>query len=102
MPSFSIFVVELRLHVLGNIRVIGLTEPFQSFDDRNDGSVGHLLIHVVPLDPHLAVSGATINFKGVPVVGRHNDCFGAVGSAYAIRLHLGGHYFNHISSPFFV
>ena len=78
MPGLSKFVVELCLHVLGNIRVVRRSKALQSLDHGDHSRLCHFWVHVVSLDPDLAVGCTAVDFESVAVITGDDDSLGAV------------------------
>ena len=78
MPCFTELVIEFSLNIFGDVRVIRRTEALKSFNDLNDSGLGHLRVHVISLDPYLAVSRTSVNLQSVSVVTCNHDGFGTV------------------------
>ena len=97
VPRLPEFVVELRLHILCDVRVVRRAEALEALDYRDNGGLGHLSIHVVPLDPDFTIGCATIDLQRVPVVTGHNDGLSAIRAAYTISLHLRCYDFYHVT-----
>ena len=95
VPRLPKLVIELSLHVLGDVRVIRRPEALQALDHRNHSGLRHLRIHIVSLNPNFAIRGAAVDLEGVAVVTGDNDGFSAVGPSHAVSLHLSGHDFHH-------
>ena len=61
MPCFTELVIELSLNIFSNVRVVGRAEALKALNDGNDGGLGHFRVHIVSLDPYLAVSRASVD-----------------------------------------
>ena len=95
MPGLAKFVVEFRLHVLGDIGIVGGTEALQSFNHRDHGSLCHFCVHIVSFNPDLTIGSPSIDLKCVAIVACNDDCLSAIRSTNAVSLYLSCYYFNH-------